>query len=379
MRAKNGYFQDYLLGKETPYPIFVAELSANHQHSIEKALLMIEKAAESGADAVKIQTYRPETMTLDCKEKGFVLEDSIWKGQSLWGLYEKAHTPYHWHPQLFEKAQRVGIPLISTPFDATAVELLESLECCAYKIASFELCDHQLLKKVAHTGKPLIVSTGMSTLEEIHDAMQVLAKEKAKQVTVLHCVSAYPTPLSDAKLQHIPFLEKELDQYRCSMQVRIGLSDHTLGGESALVATLLGAKLIEKHFTLDRAEKGPDSTFSSEPHEFQKMIQDCIAAKQLAPEKLIMKNPQWMRDLQCQGDTENVCRSLRRSLFIVEPVKEGEVITEKSIRSLRPGMGLSPKYWDQVVGKRASRDLKWAKPLQKEDLIGFDEQDEYDE
>lgn len=365
-RFENYFYSDC----QNTAPLMIAEISANHQSDLEAACALIRQAAQSGADAVKIQTYEPQTMTLDCRREGFVLKDSIWKGESLWDLYTKAHTPYSWHPKLFEQARQADIPILSTPFDRSAVELLESLQCPVYKIASFELCDHGLLKAVAETGKPIIVSTGMATLQEIHEAMAVLVRAKAKDVTVLHCISAYPTPLSSAKLEHIPFLDKEMNKYRSSMRVRIGLSDHTLGSESAIVATILGAQLIEKHFTLSRKDEGPDSAFSSEPDEFRSMVESCRNVRELAPKPLRVLEPRWLR---CGSgeDSEGAMRRLRRSLYVVKPVKKGEVIEEGAVASLRPGLGLAPKYLEEVIGKRAARDLEWSRALCAEDICGF--------
>lgn len=371
---KKSRFEQYFYGqwKADDYPLHIAEISANHQSSLAKACELIRSAAFHGADAVKIQTYRPESMTLNCSRDEFLVKDSPWKGEKLWDLYQQAHTPYHWHTALFATAKEIGIPLFSTPFDKEGVLLLESCGCPVYKIASFELCDHTLLRAVAETGKPLILSTGMASLEEVDSALECVLKAGAQHITILHCTSAYPTPLSRAHLEHIPYLKHHLAKIQSRRTIRVGLSDHTLAEHSAVVATLLGAQLIEKHFTLSRLDKGPDSSFSMEPEEFKKMVASCKAIKELISNALHMPNATWTRSQSTMQTSERDMRLLRRSLFIIKEIKRGEKLTQEHVASLRPASGLSPSYLNQILGKSVNKDLAWSHPLSLDDFIDIE-------
>lgn len=321
-------------------PYIIAELSANHNGSIENALKTIEEAARCGADAIKIQSYTPDTMTIDSDKEDFQVKGGLWDGYSLYDLYKWAHTPFEWHEQLFAKAKEVGITLFSTPFDETAVELLESLDAPAYKIASFELTDLPLIKKVAQTGKPMIMSTGMANLVEIEEAITIARENGCEDLVVLHCISAYPAPFEQANLATIPDLANRFD-------VISGLSDHTLGTVVSVSSVVLGACLIEKHFILDRNEKGADSEFSIEPHELKRLVAETEAAHKSLGVAGYERKP-----------VENSSMKFRRSLYFVKDLAAGEVITEQHLRRIRPGYGLAPKYFDDIIGKRAAINIQ---------------------
>lgn len=321
-------------------PYIIAELSANHNGSIENALRTIEEAARCGADAIKIQSYTPDTMTIDSDKEDFQVKGGLWDGYSLYDLYKWAHTPFEWHEQLFAKAKEVGITLFSTPFDETAVELLESLDAPAYKIASFELTDLPLIKKVAQTGKPMIMSTGMANLQEIEEAITTARENGCEDLVVLHCISAYPAPFEQANLATIPNLANRFD-------VVSGLSDHTLGTVVSVSSVVLGACLIEKHFILDRNEKGADSEFSIEPHELKRLVAETEAAHKSLGVAGYERKP-----------VENSSMKFRRSLYFVKDLAAGEVITEQHLRRIRPGYGLAPKYIDDIIGKRAAVNIQ---------------------
>lgn len=321
-------------------PYIIAELSANHNGSIENALKTIEEAARCGADAIKIQSYTPDTMTIDSDKEDFQVKGGLWDGYSLYDLYKWAHTPFEWHEQLFAKAKEVGITLFSTPFDETAVELLESLDAPAYKIASFELTDLPLIKKVAQTGKPMIMSTGMANLQEIEEAITTARENGCEDLVVLHCISAYPAPFEQANLATIPDLANRFD-------VISGLSDHTLGTVVSVSSVVLGACLIEKHFILDRNEKGADSEFSIEPHELKRLVAETEAAHKSLGVAGYERKP-----------VENASMKFRRSLYFVKDLAAGEVITEQHLRRIRPGYGLAPKYFDDIIGKRAAVNIQ---------------------
>lgn len=321
-------------------PYIIAELSANHNGDINKALETIEAAAKCGADAIKIQTYNADTMTIDCDNEDFQIKGGLWDGYSLYSLYQKAHTPFAWHKRLFEKAQEVGITLFSTPFDETAVELLESLNAPAYKIASFEMTDLPLIKRVAETGKPMIISTGMANFAEIQETIKTAKENGCKELVVLHCISAYPAPYEQANLATI----KDISQ---QFKVISGLSDHTLGTVISVAAVALGASVIEKHFILDRNEKGPDSEFSIEPKELQQLVHDTEAAHKAIGVAGYERKP-----------VEQKNSAFRRSLYFVKDIKKGEVITKQHIRRIRPGFGLAPKYYDEIIGKKTSQNIK---------------------
>lgn len=329
-------------------PYVIAEMSANHNGDLGKALHLIDVAAESGADAVKIQTYTADTITIDCDNPEFILSSGLWKGRKLYDLYNEAHTPWEWHPALFEKAQQLGITLFSSPFDFTAVDFLESLGAPAYKIASFELVDIPLLKKVALTGKPIIMSTGIASFEEISEAVSTVRSFGCKELILLHCVSGYPASASEINLKTIQHLAKAFDAV-------VGLSDHTLDLGVSVAACALGASVIEKHFTLNRQDGGPDSAFSLEPIELKALIRNCHLASEAIGSVDYGIKP-----------SEEHTRQGRRSLYAVKDIEKGELLTSENIKSIRPGLGLPPKWFDQVIGKKASKDIKFGTPISGE-------------
>ncbi len=320
-------------------PFVICELSGNHNGSLERALVMLEAAAATGADAVKIQTYTPDTITIDHDSPDFRIEGGLWDGRTLYDLYGEAQTPYEWHAALFAKAKQLGVILFSTPFDETAIDLLEGLAAPAYKIASFEVIDLPLIASVARRGKPMIISTGMANLAEIGDAVDTALNHGAPGVVLLHCVSAYPAPMDEANVRTVPDLAERFG-------VISGLSDHTPGSAASVAAVALGACVIEKHFTLARSDGGPDAAFSLEPAEFTALTRDCKDA--------------W-RALGKVGydllGSEQANISFRRSLYVVADVAKGEVLTTAHVRSIRPGFGLAPRHLDEVLGKVAKRDL----------------------
>ena len=323
-------------------PLIIAEMSGNHNQSLERALAIVDAAAKSGADAIKLQTYTADTMTLDISEGEFFIEDkdSLWKGESLYHLYQKAYTPWEWHKPIFDRCKELGIMGFSTPFDATAVEFLEELDVPCYKIASFENIDLPLIKKVAQTGKPMIVSTGMASLAELDDLVRTARENGCTDLTLLKCTSSYPATPEGTNLLTIPHM-REL--FGCE----VGLSDHTLGIGAAVASVALGAAAIEKHFTLSRADGGVDSAFSMEPEEMAQLVRECETAMQAMGSVCYEIQEQEKKSLQ-----------FRRSLYIVEDMKKGDAITEKNMRSIRPGLGLSPKYYDVVLGKKVDCDVK---------------------
>jgi N-acetylneuraminate synthase len=329
----------------------IAELSANHNHDIEQALRMVAAAHESGADAIKLQTYTADTLTIDSDKEYFRIKSTIWEGQNLYKLYGEAYTPWEWHAQLKRAAEDLGMQLFSTPFDPTAVDFLAELDVPAFKIASFEMVDLPLITKIASAGRPIIMSTGMSTLAEIDEAVQTVRAAGADQLALLKCTSAYPSPPEAMNLRTIPHMAAAFD-------VPVGLSDHTLGVAVPVAAVSLGACIIEKHFTLSRAVPGPDSSFSLEPHEFRRMVDEVRVAEQ---------------SLGAVSYTitaaEAPSRAFRRSLFIVQDVGAGEPLTPENVRSIRPGHGLAPKHLPEVLGRRAARDLERGTPLSW-DLVG---------
>ena len=331
------------IGPEQP-PFVIAELSGNHNGRLERALRLIDAAAEAGADAVKLQTYTADTITLDHRGPGFVIESGLWAGRTLHDLYSEAFTPYEWHGPLFERARARGLIAFSSPFDETAVELLEQLQAPAFKIASFEAIDLPLIRRAARSGRPLIISTGMTSPREIADAAEA-ARAAGAPVALLHCVSAYPARHADANLRMIPRLAADFD---CPA----GLSDHTLGTAAAVAAVALGACLIEKHVTLARADGGPDAAFSLEPEELARLVQDCRSAWEA------LGAADYRR-----GAEEAANRQFRRSLYVVRPVAQGSALTPDDVRSIRPGFGLEPKRLDEVLGRRARRDLARGEPL----------------
>ena len=328
------------VGPDHP-PLVIAEMSGNHNGSLDRALAIVDAVADAGAQALKLQTYTADTMTLDLAEREFVIDDpgSLWAGRTLYDLYREAHTPWAWHGPIFERARARGLVAFSTPFDATAVEFLESLEVPCYKIASFENVDLPLIRRVAATGKPLIISTGLATLAEIAEAVAAARDAGCRDLVLLKCTSAYPASPADSDLRTIPHL-------RAAFGCEVGLSDHTLGVGAALASIALGATVIEKHVTLRRADGGVDSAFSLEPQELKQLVEDAERAR-LA--------------LGCvrYGPRAGEIGSLRfrRSLYVVRAVRRGEPFTRENVRAIRPGLGLAPKHIEQVLGRCAARDI----------------------
>lgn len=322
-------------------PFVVAEMSGNHNQSLDRALEIVEAAAASGAQALKLQTYTPDTMTIDFDEREFHIGDpkSLWAGTSLYKLYGKAHTPWEWHKPIFERARALGLIPFSTPFDATAVEFLESLGAPCYKIASFENTDLPLIRHAAATGKPLIISTGMATAEELDDAVHVARAAGCKDLILLKCTSTYPATAENTNILTIPDLRR---RYGCE----VGLSDHTMGIGVAVASVALGATIIEKHFTLRRADGGVDSAFSMEPAEMKQLVAETECAWLALGE--VTYGP---------TDAEKASVQFRRSLYIVRDLKAGEVLTRENVKAIRPGLGLPPKHLDEVMGKRVKKDV----------------------
>lgn len=333
---------------DTPY--IIAELSANHNGSIETAFKIIAQAKSAGANAVKLQTYTADTITLNCDRPEFKIQGGLWDGRSLYELYQEAHTPWNWHKPLFEYAAKLGITIFSSPFDPTAVDLLESLNAPAYKIASFEAIDLPLIRYVAQTGKPMIISTGMADLEEIAEAIDTAKSAGCKELAVLHCVSGYPAPAEDYNLATIPDMIQRFG-------LVTGLSDHTLDNTTAIAAVALGASIIEKHFTLDRSGGGPDDSFSLEPEGLTALCKDSKAAW-LARGKVDYGKK--------SSESGNV--QFRRSLYFVKDIKAGEVIRPEHIKSVRPGYGAAPKFLDQLIGKSVNKDINAQSPVKLNDI-----------
>jgi N-acetylneuraminate synthase len=328
------------------YPAYlIAELSANHHQRFEQAVKIIRAAKEAGADAVKLQTYTPDTITIACDRPEFRIAGTIWDGRNLHELYGEACTPWEWQPRLQNVANDLGLDLFSTPFDATAVDFLEAMNVPAHKVASFELVDIPLIQKMARTGKPLIMSTGMATVEEIEEAMQAARDAGAKQIALLKCTSSYPAPAEEMNLRTIPELARRFG-------VPAGLSDHTMGIAVPVAAVTLGACIIEKHITLSRAEPGPDSSFSLEPHEFKAMVDAVRVAEKALGEV----------HFGCSAK-EASSRVFRRSLFVVQDVKRGDLFTADNVRSIRPGHGLHPRHLPEVLGRHAACDIERGTPL----------------
>jgi len=327
-------------------PYVICELSGNHNGSLERALKLLEEAAATEADAIKIQTYTRDTITIDHDGPGFRIEGGLWDGRTLYDLYGEAQTPFEWHEPLFDRARQLGVTLFSTPFDDTAVDLLERLGAPAYKIASFEAVDLPLIGRVARTGKPMIISTGMANADEIGEAVDTARENGCDQIVLLHCVSSYPAPDEQSNVRTVPDLAERFG-------VVAGLSDHTAGSAVAVASIALGGCVVEKHFTLARADGGPDAAFSLEPDEFRSLVQDCKRAWRA------LGKPTY--DLQgCERG--NV--AFRRSLYVVRDIAAGEDLTPDNVRSIRPGFGLPPKHLPKVLGRRAGRDLKRGDPLQ---------------
>jgi pseudaminic acid synthase len=335
-------------------PYIIAEMSANHNGDINNAYKIIDMAKSSGADCVKLQTYTPDTLTIDSKLPDFQLTDGLWAGQSLYELYECAFMPWEWHKPLFDYAKKVGITIFSSPFDNTAVDLLEDLNTLAYKIASFEAVDIPLIKYVAQTGKPMIISTGMADAEEIREAIEVAREGGCKELAILHCVSGYPAPAEDYNLRTLVDMQQKFG-------LVTGLSDHTIDNTTAITSVALGASIIEKHVTLDRNGGGPDDSFSLESEELKRL---CTGAK--TAWKALGK-VDYGRKSSEQGNVK-----FRRSLYFVKDVKPGEIITTECIRSIRPGYGLAPKYLEKIIGKIIKRGAK------KGESVQFDMFENYD-
>jgi N-acetylneuraminate synthase len=325
-------------------PYTIAEISANHNGSIEKALRLVELAAEAGVDAVKLQTYTADTMTIKSGREEFLIKHGLWDGYSLYDLYSEAHTPWEWHEQILELAREKGLHCFSSPFDETAVDFLEGLNVPAFKLASFEMTDIPLVRKIASTGKPMIISTGMANFEEIRETVDTV-REYHNDFVLLHCISAYPAPHVDQNLLTIPLIEKEFD-------CLVGLSDHSLSNSSSITAIALGATVIEKHFIESRADHGPDSAFSLEPSELRELeIGTREAWQSLGEGSFRLK----------ESETGN--RKFRRSVYFIRDLKKGQVIQDSDIRRIRPGYGLAPKYFDEIVGKVTVEDIECGTPV----------------
>lgn len=332
-------------------PYIIAELSANHNGKLETAMRIVEEAKKAGADAVKLQTYTADTITLDCDSEEFQISGGLWDGKTLYQLYQEAHMPWNWHKPLFEHARKQDITIFSSPFDNTAVDLLEDLNAPAYKIASFEAVDLPLIKYVASTGKPMIISTGMADADEIQEAINAAREGGCKELAILHCVSGYPAPAEDYNLRTIPDMIRRFG-------LITGLSDHTLDNTTAITSVALGASIIEKHFTLDRSGGGPDDSFSLEPAEMAALCRDSKTAW------AALGQVDYGRKSSEQGNAQ-----FRRSLYFVKDMKAGDVITTDCIRSVRPGYGLAPKMMDGLIGKVVTADVAKNTPV-KIDLVG---------
>ena len=339
-----------LIGSGRPVYV-IAEMSANHNRNFNKAVKIIKAAKEAGADAIKLQTYTPDTITIDCNEECFQIKGTLWDGQTLYDLYKEAYTPWEWQPKLKKIANDLGMDLFSTPFDHTAVDFLAKMGVPVYKVASFELVDIPLLRRIAQTGKPIIMSTGMATLSEIDEAVSAIREAGGSQLALLKCTSAYPAPPDEMNLRTISHLAE-------AFGVPTGLSDHTLGIAVPVAAVALGACIIEKHFTLSRQDPGPDSAFSLEPHEFKEMV-DAIRMAEKAIGEVNYEIT----------EKEQASRVFRRSLFVVKDIKKGEKFTEENVRSIRPSHGLHTRYFEQVIGHKAKRSVQKGTPVSW-DLVG---------
>ena len=331
-------------------PYLIAELSANHDGSIDKAKESINKAKRFGADAIKLQTYTADTMTIDSKKNDFIIKGGIWDGYNLYELYKQAHTPYEWHAELFSYAQDIGITIFSSPFDETAVDLLEDLKTPAYKIASFELCDIPLIKYVAKKKKPILMSTGMASIEEISEAVSTARTYGCEELLLFHCISAYPAKLEQANLKNLIYLREQFG-------VEVGLSDHTLGNTAAIASITMGATAIEKHFTLSRNSKGFDSAFSIEPEEFGEL------------KSITYKLWKALRsDSLGRAKDEMASMIFRRSLYFVKSLRKGDIIRKDDIQRIRPGYGIAPKYEDEVIGRKLAKNIERGDPVKWEFL-----------
>ncbi len=349
---KNFKIGNRMIGENCPTYI-IAEMSANHAGDLERAKEIIHAAKEAGADCVKLQTYTADTMTIDCKNKYFQISNGTWKGENLYQLYKKAYTPWEWQIKLLEEAKKTEIDIFSTPFDNSSVDFLENIGIQFYKIASFELVDIPLIQYVASKGKPMIISTGMATLEEINEAVEAVRSQKNNKIALLHCASAYPAITDEMNLRTMQNMGETFD-------VPYGLSDHSLGAIGAVTAVALGASIIEKHFCIDRTIQNPDSSFSMNPKEFECMVKDIRQAE---------------KAIGCvkYGPTQQEKKNLqfRRSIFCVKKIKKGEKITQENIRVIRPGYGIKPKYYSAILGKTVNKDIEYGMPILFEDINGF--------
>ena len=333
--------ENYIIGHNSR-PFIIAEMSGNHNQSLERALEIVDAAADAGAHALKLQTYTADTMTIDIAEGEFFISDknSLWYGKSLYQLYEEAHTPWEWHEPIYTRARERGMVPLSTPFDETAVDFLEQLDNAIYKIASFENTDIPLIKKVAATGKPMIISTGMATLEELEQSVAAAREAGCQDLVLLKCTSTYPASPENTNIRTIPDIR---ERFHC----HAGLSDHTMGIGTAVASVALGATVIEKHFTLRRADGGVDSTFSMEPHEMRMLVDETQKAHQSLGD--VRYGP---------TDREKASLVYRRSLYFVADMRAGETITPDNMRAIRPGLGLSPRYYESLLGKKVLKDVK---------------------
>ena len=331
-------------------PFFIAEISANHCGKLSIAKRLIKCAKVNGADAVKLQTYTPDTMTIKSKKKYFKIQSGLWKGYTLWDLYDKASTPLKWHKELFDFAKFIGIKIFSTPFDETAVDFLERLKCPIYKVASFEMTDHNLIKKISQTKKPMIISTGMANLLEIEETVKIAKKYGTKNITLLYCVSNYPSSINDFNLNNIKILK---EKFKC----KIGISDHSKDNRVAITSIALGAEVIEKHIALDNQKEGFDIEFSLKGKEIKKLRDDIDVAHKLIGKSFFFRNK-----------SENKSKMFRRSIFITKNIKKGEKFTKNNIRVIRPGNGLEPKYFNYILGKKSHFNLKKEEPLKSNTL-----------
>jgi N-acetylneuraminate synthase len=338
------------IGERNP-PFIIAELSANHNGSIELAKRNIDAAKKCGVNAIKLQTYNADSMTINCDKDDFIIKSGLWKGRKLYDLYEEAGTPFEWHAELFNHAKSLGLTIFSTPFDERAIDLLEELDAPAYKIASFEITDLPLIRYAAKTNKPLLISTGLASLSEIDDAVEAAHSSGCKELLLFHCISSYPAPIDQANLKQIQILKERY-------QVPVGLSDHTVGNVAALAATAIGAVAIEKHFTISRENIGPDSTFSIEPNEMLELVNQTKDVWRAIGSTVFIR-----------PEVESENRIFRRSLYFVRDISAGSIIRSSDIRRIRPGFGIHPKYINEVIGRRAAFDVTRGDPVLWEKII----------
>lgn len=332
------------IGPSEP-PYIICELSGNHNGDLNRALELIDAAAETGCDAIKLQTYTADTLTIDSRNPEFMIKGGLWDGRNLYELYEEAHTPFEWHKELFKRASERGVTIFSTPFDETAADLLDELGAPAFKIASFEVVDLPLIAHVAKKGKPMIISTGLASLSESESAVRTARENGCNEIVLLHCISSYPAPSDQANLRTMTHLAQCFD-------VVPGLSDHTYGTATSVAAIALGGAVIEKHFTLSRADGGPDADFSLEPEEFKRLVNDCKDAWVSLGKVNYKIKP-----------AEEANKMFRRSVYAVQDIASGEVFTRENVRSIRPGFGLPPASLPDILGKRATRDISFAEPM----------------